>query len=306
MPGRLILALLLTLSAATVAHAADTTRTLNVGAQQRSYVVHTPPAMAAGRRLPLVVVLHGGGGNGELAAQQTRFSEQADRSGFIAVYPNGSDRVRPLLNAMGKPGLLTWNAGACCGYAMRNKIDDVAFIRAVVAQVGRDYAIDAKRVYAAGISNGGMMAYRLACEASDIFAAIGPVAAVQIAPACQPTQPVAVIHFHGTADHNVPMAGGVGSKAIEKDSRPPVQSTIDFWVGRDGCSPQPTVSQNGKVTLLDYAGCAAGSEIAFYVIDGGGHSWPGGDRLAKFLDPPAPDIDATAVMWRFFAEHAKR
>jgi polyhydroxybutyrate depolymerase len=303
---RLVLALLLTLSAIPVARAADVTRTLNIGGLQRSYIVHTPPSMATGKRLPLVVVLHGGGGNGEITAKQTRFSEEADRSGFIAVYPNGTDQARPLLNAMGKAGLLTWNAGACCGYAMDHKIDDVAFIRAMIAQLERDYAIDPRRVYATGISNGGMMAYRLACEMSDSFAAIGPVAAVQIAPACKPAQPVAVIHFHGTADQNVPMAGGIGAKALEKDSRPPVQSTIDFWVSRDGCNAQPNVSIGGKVTLLDYAGCEAGSEVAFYVIDGGGHSWPAGDWLAKFLDPPSPDINATAVMWQFFAEHPKR
>ncbi len=295
----------LALLVATAGQAADVTKTLRVGGLQRSYLVHIPPGLIAGKPVPLVLVLHGGGGSATTTAQQTHFSEEADHSSFIAVYPNGTDRARPLLNAMGKPGLLTWNAGACCGYAMQNKIDDVAFIRAVVAQVARDYAIDSKRVFATGISNGGMMAYRLACEASDVFAAIGPVSAVQIAPVCKPTQPVAVIHFHGTADQNVPMAGGIGAKALEKDSRPPVQSTIDFWVKRDGCAVQPNVSQNGKVTLLDYTGCDANAEVAFYVIDGGGHSWPGGDRLVKFLDPPSNDIGATQVIWQFFSEHPK-
>ncbi len=305
---RLLLAGLMLLGAVTATGAAaqDASRSLMVDGLQRSYVVHMPPGLVAGRPAPLVLVLHGGGGNAALTAKQTRFDEQADRAGFIAVYPNGTDRARPLLNALGKPGLLTWNAGACCGYAMEHRIDDVTFIRALVGQLERDYPIDPARIYATGLSNGGMMAYRLACEASDIFAAIGPVSAVEIAPACNPTQPVAVIHFHGSADQNVPMQGGIGAKALIKQDRPPVQASIDFWVRHDRCNAQPDLSQHGKVALLAWRGCARGSEVAFYVIEGGGHAWPGGDRIAAFLDAPSQDINATAVMWQFFAEHPKR
>lgn len=303
---RLLLAGLMLLGAIGQASAADLAKTMTVDGLQRSYLVHVPANLPQDRAAALVLVLHGGGGNAATTARQTHFDDQADRAGFIVVYPNGTDRARPLLNALGKPGLLTWNAGACCGYAVEHRTDDVAFIRALVGQLERDYRIDPARVYATGLSNGGMMAYRLACEASDIFAAIGPVSAVEIAPACNPTQPVSVIHFHGTADQNVPMQGGIGDKALVKQARPPVQASIDFWVRHDGCNAQPDASQNGKVTLLDYRGCAQGSEVAFYVIEGGGHAWPGGDRIAAFLDAPSQDINATAVMWQFFADHPRR
>lgn len=303
---RLLLAGLMLLGAVGQACAADSTRTMTVDGLQRSYLVHVPANLPPDKPAALVLVLHGGGGNATITARQTHFDDQADRSGFIVVYPNGTDRARPLLNALGKPGLLTWNAGTCCGYAVEHNVDDVAFIRALVVQLERDYRIDPARVYAAGLSNGGMMAYRLACEASDIFAAIGPVSAVEIAPACNPTRPVAVIHFHGSADQNVPLQGGVGAKALVKQDRPPVRSTIDFWVRHDRCNAEPDRSQHGKVALLAWRGCADGSEVAFYVIDGGGHAWPGGERIAAFLDAPSQDIDATAVMWQFFADHPRR
>src|SRR5579859_6759791 len=174
----------------------DAQLTLHYGDRERTYLLHLPEPLP-NKPLPLVVVLHGGGGSAESAAKMTGFDAEADKDGFIAVYPNGTDKIRPLLNAMGKPGFLTWNAGGCCGYARDQDVDDVGFIRSVVAQVVKDNAADPERVYATGISNGGMMAYRLACEASDLFAAIAPVSGVQDVTSCKPAQPVSVFHIHG-------------------------------------------------------------------------------------------------------------
>src|SRR5262245_35584191 len=123
------LAMLALLAAAGPSDAADGQRKLQVGGRERSYAVHVPPGATDSRPMPLVIVLHGGAGNGAGAATQTGFSREADRSGFVVAYPDGTDRPRPFLNALGKPGLLTWNAGGCCGYAMENRIDDVAFLR---------------------------------------------------------------------------------------------------------------------------------------------------------------------------------
>ena len=269
----------------------------------RGYLLHLPDPLPD-KPLPVVVVLHGGGGSAESMARMTGFDAEADKRGFIAVYPDGTDKARPLLNALGKPGFLTWNAGSCCGYAQQHAIDDVGFIRAVVAKVIKDNAANPKRVYATGISNGGMMAYRLACEASDVFAAIAPVSAVQEVASCKPTQPLSVFHIHGAKDENVPLDGGVGKKAIEKEDRRPVQDSIDFWVKRDGCSV--TVhSQEPDVLMSDYGGCEAGTEVSYFVIQDGRHAWPGGQRIAYFLDPPSQALNATYEIWRFFSVHSK-
>src|SRR5579859_1407501 len=157
------------------AWADDEAHSLDFSGLKRSYLLHLPAKAPAGP-VPLVVVLHGGGGTAEGAVKMTGFDAEADASGFIAVYPNGTDKDRPMRVMLGKRGFLTWNAGSCCGYAQQKNIDDVGFIRAVVGDVEKQHAVDPKQVYATGISNGGMMSYRLACKASELFAAIGPVA----------------------------------------------------------------------------------------------------------------------------------
>jgi len=293
------------LAAAMPVFAADIQRKLQVGGRERSYAVHVPPGATDSRPLPLVIVLHGGGGSGAGAATQTGFSREADRSGFLAAYPDGTDQPRPFLNALGKPGLLTWNADGCCGYAMANRVDDVGFLRAMVGEIERSYRIDPKQVYATGISNGGMMAYRVACEASDMVAAVGIVAGAVLTP-CAPTQPVSVIHIHGSADENAPVGGGIGRKALTRTSYPPVADSLALWVRADGCPVDPQRSDAAPlVHLMDYRPCRSGTEVTYYLIDGGGHSWPGGERMAAFLDAPSQAIAATPLIWRFFAAHPK-
>jgi polyhydroxybutyrate depolymerase len=286
------------------ARADDSNHTITVDQTERRYRLHGPPSLKA--PTPLVVVLHGGGGSAESAIAQTGFDAEADRHGFITAYPEGTDRARPLLNALGKPGLNTWNAGACCGTAVEQGSDDVGFIRAMVGEIATRHPLDPKRIYATGISNGGMMAYRLACEASNLVAAIGAVSAVIVVAPCEPRFPVSVLHIHGTADQNVPIAGGVGSKSIVKYPYPPVERSIAFWAARDDCGKDPIVSHPAPdVTLRSYPRCTLGLAVDCYVIEGGSHAWPGGRRLAKFLDAPSNAIAATPPIWRFFAAHPK-
>ncbi len=149
--------------------AGDHVLSLKVGDHERTYLLHLPLAFDGKRSLPLVVVLHGGGGNAPGAVDMTGFSEKADKEGFVVVYPNGSGRL--------KNRLLTWNSGNCCGYALDSSADNVGFIRVLIDELEKTRAIDPKRVYATGMSNGGMMTYRLACELSDKIAAAAPVAA---------------------------------------------------------------------------------------------------------------------------------
>ena len=301
---RLVLCLLLLLGTTSAWAAGDPSVNIQFGGLDRSYLLHVPTPLPD-KPLPLVVVLHGGGGSAEGAETQTGFNKMADQHGFIAVYPNGTGKSHPLRAMLGKEGFLTWNAGTCCSYASEHGIDDVGFIRAVVANVERGHAVDPKRVYATGISNGGMMSYRLACEASDVFAAIGPVSAViEISP-CQPMNPVAVVHIHGAKDENVPLDGGIGSKQLgTKEVRRPVQDSIDFWVKRDACSVTAK-SQEPDVAMVKYGGCDAGTDVAYFLIQDGGHAWPGGQQMAGFLDKPSRALDATDTIWDFFSKHSK-
>lgn len=293
------------LATAAPSSAAEVQRKLQVGGRERSYDLHIPPGATDSRPMPLVIVLHGAGGSGAVAATQTGFSREADRGGFVVAYPDGTDQPRPFLKALGKPGLLTWNAGRCCGYAMESRVDDVGFLRAMVGEIERGNRIDRKRVYATGISNGAMMAYRLACEASDLVAAVGAVAGVVVTP-CTPRTPVSVIQIHGAADENVPLNGGVGRKSITRTHYPAVAESLKLWTAADGCKAEPERSDAAPlVHLTDYRPCRNDTEVVYYLIDGGGHSWPGGERMASFLDPPSPAIAATPLIWRFFAAHPK-
>ena len=286
--------------------AADMQRTLQIGGLARTYTLYVPPSAKKRDQVALVVVLHGGGGNASAVAKQTRFSREADKQGFAIAYPNGTGRARPVMEFFGNKGALTWNAGRCCGYAMDNRIDDVAFIRAMVEEIAREIPIDRRRIYATGISNGAMMAHRLACEASDVFAAIGTVSGPLVTERCAPSNPVAVIHIHGTADGYVPEKGGVGPK-YPGLNYPSAQDTISFWAAADGCTPTARQSNPAPdVQLLDFDGCRGGTAVAYYSITGGGHSWPGGGRMAFFLDAPSDAIAATPLIWQFFAAHPKR
>ena len=159
----------------------DATQSLIHAGRERSYILHLSPTLAPERKYPLVIVLHGGGGNAASAGKMTGMNQQANRENFIVVYPNGAGRLGDRL--------LTWNSGNCCGYALDHQVDDVGFLRALVERLLTQYPIDPKRVYATGISNGGMMSYRLACEASDLVAAIAPVAAA-LNTECKPVEPV--------------------------------------------------------------------------------------------------------------------
>ncbi len=281
--------------------ATDQDGTLVIGGRTRTYHLHVPPQYDMTTPLPLVLVLHGGGGNATSAERETGMTTEADRAGFLVVYPDGTG---PRADR-----LLTWNAYACCGDAERQNVDDVGFLRALVGQLQGDYPVDAKRIYATGLSNGGMMSYRLACEAADLFAAVAPVSASLDTDACAPSQPVSILHIHGTDDGNVPYNGGRGTKvfpgtASAREDRP-VAYAIATWGRLDECDPTPVHAEQGKVSRDDYLNGAGGTEVVLYTIRGGGHAWPGGPRLSRLLDAPYPDFDATGTIGSFFATHAK-
>lgn len=259
----------------------------------RTYRVYTPAGVTT--PAPLVVMLHGGGGSGANAEKYYGWDQQADKAKFIVAYPDGLG-----------PNIPAWNVdgGNCCGYPMRQHISDVQFISDMVADIEAQAAIDKTRIYAAGISNGGIMAYTLACE-TNIFAAIGPDSATQLATCTHPS-PTSVIHIHGLKDTTIPFDGS-NSQGPGKIDGPPVTEVIDKWRQIDTCgAPSSTIT--GVVTT-QISSCADGRAVELMTIADGGHGWPGSPAKSTHItsggDAPSQALDATSVMWAFFAKHSK-
>jgi polyhydroxybutyrate depolymerase len=274
--------------------------------QGRKVLVHLPTGYDPSHPAPLVLAFHGGGGDAAFMADDTRYGlqRQADQGGFIVAFPNGASRL---------PGgrFATWNAGACCGYARDHGSDDVGFARAVVSAIGARYAVDARRVFATGMSNGGMLAHRLACEAADVFRAVASVAGTDAATHCNPSRPVSVLHIHARDDDHVLFDGGAGPGAFRDPSTVmqfvSVPETVARWVQRDQCgaSPQRVLQVSGAYCDV-YKDCAEGARVQLCVTDTGGHSWPGADRVRPGKEAASTALDASAVIWRFFDSQAPR
>ena len=255
------------------------------GGVERAYRVVLPPVAPNGA-LPLVVALHGGLQSIEGLARMSDLDGEAARSGFAVAYPEGLQR--------------TWNAGRCCGPAMRRGADDVGFVMAIVDRSIEHDGVDPGRVYATGISNGGQLAYRLATERAERFAAIAPIAASMMVDG-RPMASVSVLHIHGTRDRMIPFAGGIGERSLTRVSNPPVREVIDRWRGFVGAGGQPTVEHRPPATIETWT-AIDGTEIALCEIQDGGHVWPGPHTWLRSV---ASAFDATPFVWRFFDRHRR-
>lgn len=267
----------------------------------RHYLVHIPASYTGRQAVPLLVVLHGGGGSMEVQANDTAYGQisQSEKNGHIAVFPNGTSKLKS-----GK--FATWNAGKCCADARDNQADDVGFIRRMVEQLTQSLNIDRDRIYATGMSNGGMLAYRLACEMADVFSAVAPVAGTDNTLQCQPSRAVSVLHIHARNDDRVLYEGGAGfgQRSMDKVTAfKSVPSTVGEWVQHNHCArnPQRTLEVAGAYCER-YSPCDAGTEVQLCVTDTGGHSWPGGSK-ARAKEGPSQAISANEVMWSFFNRH---
>jgi len=270
--------------------------------RERGFIVHVPKAYRADRPAPLVLALHGGGGSMEVMAKDRLYGlvSQSEASGWIVVFPNGFSRLG------GK--LATWNAGICCGAARDRDSDDVGFLRAVVAEVQRRVAIDPQRIFATGMSNGGMMAHRLACDAADVFAAVASVAGTEAVGTCQPVRPIPVLHIHAKNDTHVLFNGGAGKDAFRDDSKVmdfvSVPETIARWVQRNRCQPAPRrVLEKPGAYCEVYSDCASKASVQLCVVQEGGHSWPGTQAQRRGKEPPTQALVANDVIWDFFLNH---
>lgn len=288
--------------------AGDHSFTLQHGGRRRSYVVHVPQGrlrQGSGPReaRPVVLAFHGGGGDAEGFKSYAGLDAIADREGFIVVYPHGTG-VLPRR-------LLTWNAGECCGYAMNQRVDDVGFAIAVLDDLARRTAIDPRRLYATGHSNGAMMAYRLGVERADRIAAIVPVAGGISVERFAPDRRVAVLAIHSVDDPRALYDGGAGPPFPGTDVRSshrPAMEGLEKWRRYNGCSATTRVGEkrSGRsgttpqtATLLDWEGCAV--RVAHWRLTGVGHGWPGTPPRGRdeIIGTPTTIINAAEEIWRF-------
>ena len=263
-------------------------RSISVGEDKRTYILHLPARHDSSRPLPLVLAFHGGSGTGPGMARLTDFDEIADREGFAVAYPNGIDRH--------------WN-----DFRQLSKTDDVSFIRALIDYLVSEEHIDPKRVYATGISNGGFFSSTLACELTDKIAAIAAVAATMgegEPEHCVPSRPISVLYMHGSEDPIVPIDGGAVAKTrgrcISQDA------AVRFWRDFDKTGSKQETYAPSRVHRAAYSGGKDGTEVVQYVVDGAGHVWPGGSQyLPAFIVGHATNaVNATEVIWKFFSQHS--
>jgi polyhydroxybutyrate depolymerase len=272
----------------------STLHSLKVNNTERSYRLYAPGQKTSGPR-PLMLVLHGGMGNAEETEKTTGMNHIARLHDFIVVYPNGiGGRLGFMKNRR------TWNAGDCCGRAVKDRVNDVQFLQQLIEKLNRDRLIDSERVYITGISNGAMMAYRFACEAGNHVAAIVPVAGTLAMEHCSSANNVAVMHIHGSQDSNVPLEGGEGKKSIAGVAHRSVLGTIEKLANSRACS-DPDVTRK-KESIIRHYFCEHGAPLVFRLVEGGEHVWPGG-KSKRNLKMQNGSFSASEVIWNFVKQY---
>lgn len=290
------------------ADAQGSTGTLDHDGHERTYALYVPASYDDSTPTPLVTVLHGGGGTGRDMASllRYRFNELAEQDGFIVVYPDGIEQ--------------RWDDGrAVSRYrAHRDGIDDVGFIVALIDALDSTYNLDRDQVFAVGMSNGGMMSFRLACELSDQIAGVGIVTATlseELHAVCNPTHPLVVVVINGTSDPIIPYHGGtVQVRNLELGDILSTGDTVDFWVEANGCATTPAVDTldarplDGTTVVRDtYADCDAGAAVRLYTVENGGHTWPDGLQYLPraMIGITSREINAADEIWSVFQEYSR-
>lgn len=274
-------------------------RTLLSGERERCYLLYVPDEFDPSKPIPVVFSLHGFASNPAGQRFISRWERIADRETFLVVYPQGSSFP------------LRWNSGL---FANINEIDDVQFMRDMIAELRSLATLDPDRIYVTGMSNGAMMTDRIACELADQVAAVGLVSGLGAGASdeCAPARPVAVMGFFGSADPLIDFKTGLGRISVPRRALNiasqhalilPLDEWTKAWVERNGCNPDPEVlPTQGDVSGVRYSECAAGAEVIVYTIDGGGHNWPGGPDI-PYIGKTTHAIDASQAMWDFFQAH---
>jgi polyhydroxybutyrate depolymerase len=280
-------------------------KNITVDGRSRSYYVYVSSSLPKEKSVPLVMVFHGGGGDGIGTSRLTKFNQLADKENFLVVYPNGIGN--------------NWNDGREsfeASQAHKEKIDDVAFVNAMIDAIAKEYKIDSKRIYSTGISNGGIFSHYLGANVSNRIAAIAPVVGGMADPFYKnfkPKEPVSVLIIQGTADPLVPYNGGYLAR-----NRGKIISTDDavkLWSKNNGTKETPTATEsfdkdktdNCTVDKFVWSGGKNKTEVVLYKLNGGGHTWAGSSQYLPriAIDEVCRDINATEVIWEFFKQHPK-
>jgi polyhydroxybutyrate depolymerase len=277
----------------------DHTRMLTVDGRERSYVIHVPKKYDPKKPTPVVLILHGAGTNARIMERLCGMNEKSEEAGFLAVYPNGT----------GLGIFLTFNSGGLSPRIADRWPDDVKFIDKLLDDLQTVANVDKKRVYATGLSNGGMMCYRLAAELPQRIAAIAPVSGTLCLDKPMPRRCVPLMHFHGTDDRIVPYKGpDNGTKKVLAFKS--VDETIAIWRKLNKCSGKPVEKKLGnkvddgtEILQKTYRPKKGGADVVLVVIKGAGHTWPGRPPRVRFLGKSTKRISANDMIWEFFRQH---
>lgn len=259
--------------------------------EERNYMVVVPKDYVDDEEFPLIIYLHSYGWTAQKGMDYTLIHQAADTFGFLVAFPSAS---------------YNWNSGIGerGGWPTSN-VDDVEFINTLIDTLSDSYNIDLERIFAAGYSNGGFMAYRLACQLSERIAAIASVGGLlseETLAECNPSRPVPILHIHGTNDTWVPMEGGAGWQSVEQ--------TLGYWIEFNRCENSSSInledldpSDDCTVELISYSGCADDGEVVYYKIIEGGHTWPGAGSTGYPAGNTNQDINASLEILNFFMDH---
>ncbi len=272
----------------------------------RYFIFHMPGTIQKGK-IPLLIALHGGWGTPSIMRKHSHFDEISDREGFIVLYPEGYKRH--------------WNDGRNVKFyfSHRKGLNDVKFISKLIDFFVKKYNVDRKKVYVAGMSNGALMAFRLACEIPEKIAAIASVSGSMtkwVFNHCKSNLPVSVLMINGTNDPLIKWNGGeIKFKGFSLGKVVSVKECVEFWIKRDMCDikfpkrwlKDKDLSDGVRVWLERYLNSKSGVEVVLYGIKGGGHSWPGENQYfpTALVGKTCKDINASKIIWQFFKRHEK-
>lgn len=277
------------------------TKNIKVDGLERTYHIQIPSSYNGKEPLPVIFILHGGGGTGKEIMKYTGFDKLAEKYGFIAVYPDAYRK--------------NWHDAR---NFLATRIDDVKFFKEMIQHISEEFKIDRTRIYATGISNGAMMCFTLGCRLSESFAAIAAVAGnlPENLKHEKPSTPLSVLIMNGTDDPLVPYEGGsIKVFGRERGKVLSTKETVEFWVKANGCNTIPvsgTISDKTKTdsstVFFDlYKNPANNIEVVLYRIEGGGHTWPGAFQYLpeSIIGKTNKDIEAQDIIWQFFKRHKK-
>ena len=270
---------------------------ISVGEYNRTYALYRPTGWDKQKNIPLVLLLHGAGGDANAMEQLTGFIAIAEREKFILVYPEGINRQ--------------WNDGR----GRNELVSDVGFISKLIDFMVGEFSIDKSKVYVGGMSNGGFMTMRLACELADKITAVAAVASTvdsAVDANCETTKAIPVMLFAGNKDKLVPLNGGIVPR-LPQSVLLSQRALAEKWARRDGCNMQPTIKElpelnhdGTTVTQTVYSGGKNNTEVISYLIGNGGHTWPGGAQYlpTMLIGKTTHELNASEVIWEFFKKAA--